>query len=149
MLTQGIAFLHAFMSAASSIMHPFFLAREVDQGYDQNDDKQHHSFRGSVAEFILNEALLVDFIDHGCVLDCCRAHHHDIDAAEYLEYGNLNAFVRSLEYVVRAKDNISNLSRKTGISRSNLYAIFNGEVTPQFDTVLKMLKELGYTLKVA
>ncbi len=67
----------------------------------------------------------------------------------YLDDGNLNAFVRSLEYVVRAKDNISNLSKKTGISRSNLYAIFKGEVTPQFDTVLKVLKELGYTLKVA
>ena len=72
-----------------------------------------------------------------------------LNLAEYLEDGNLNAFVRSLEYVVRAKDNISNLSRKTGISRSNLYAIFRGEVTPQIDTVLKMLKELGYTLKVA
>lgn len=71
-----------------------------------------------------------------------------LNLAEYLEDGNLNAFVRSLEYVVRAKDNISNLSRKTGISRSNLYAIFRGEVTPQFDTVLKMLKKLGYTLKV-
>lgn len=67
----------------------------------------------------------------------------------YLDDGNLNAFVRSLEYVVRAKDNISNLSRKTGISRSNLYAIFKGDVTPQFDTILKVLKELGYTLKVA
>ena len=67
----------------------------------------------------------------------------------YLDDGNLNAFVSSLEYVVRAKDNISNLSKKTGISRSNLYAIFKGEVTPQFDTVLKVLKELGYTLKVA
>ncbi len=67
----------------------------------------------------------------------------------YLEDGNINAFVRALEYVVRAKDNISNLSKKTGISRSNLYAIFKGEVTPQFDTILKVLKELGYTLKVA
>ena len=67
----------------------------------------------------------------------------------YLDDGNLNAFVRSLEYVVRAKDNISNLSKKTGISRSNLYAIFKGEVTQQFDTVLKVLKQLGYTLKVA
>lgn len=67
----------------------------------------------------------------------------------YLDDGDLNAFVRALEHVVRAKDNISNLSKKTGISRSNLYAIFKGEVTPQFDTVLKVLKELGYTLKVA
>ena len=68
---------------------------------------------------------------------------------EYLQDGDLNAFVRALEYVVRVKDNISNISIKTGISRSNLYAIFNGDVTPQFDTVLKLLKELGYTLKVA
>ena len=68
---------------------------------------------------------------------------------EYLQDGDLNAFVRALEYVVRVKDNISNISRKTGISRSNLYALFNGDVTPQFDTVLKLLKELGYTLKVA
>ena len=68
---------------------------------------------------------------------------------EYLQDGDLSAFVRSLEYVVKAKDTISNISRKTGISRSNLYAIFKGEVTPQFDTVLKLLKELGYTLKVA
>lgn len=68
---------------------------------------------------------------------------------EYLQDGDLNAFVRALEYVVRVKDNILNISRKTGISRSNLYAIFNGDVTPQFDTVLKLLKELGYTLKVA
>lgn len=30
----------------------------------------------------------------------------------YLEDGNLYAFVRSLEYAVRAKDNISNLSKK-------------------------------------
>lgn len=35
-----------------------------------------------------------------------------LNLAEYLEDGNLNAFVRSLEYVVKAKDNISNLSRK-------------------------------------
>ena len=53
------------------------------------------------------------------------------------------------EYLKDGKDNISNISRKTGISRSNLYAIFKGEVTPQFDTVLKVLKELGYTLKIA
>ncbi len=72
-----------------------------------------------------------------------------LNLEEYLQDGDLNAFVRALEYVVRAKDSISNLSKKTGISRSNLYAIFKGEVTPQFNTILKVLKELGYTLKVA
>ncbi len=68
---------------------------------------------------------------------------------EFLEDGDSNAFVRSLEYAVRAKDTISGMSKKTGISRSNLYAIFKGEVTPQLNTVAKILKELGYTLKVA
>lgn len=72
-----------------------------------------------------------------------------LNLEEYLKDGDLNAFVKALEYVVRAKDSISNLSKKTGISRSNLYAIFKGEVTPQFNTILKVLKELGYTLKVA
>lgn len=72
-----------------------------------------------------------------------------LNLEEYLNDGDLNAFVKALEHVVRAKDSISNLSKKTGISRSNLYAIFKGEVTPQFNTILKVLKELGYTLKVA
>ena len=39
--------------------------------------------------------------------------------------------------------------QKTGISRSNLYAIFNGEQQPQLTTALKIIKELGYTVQVA
>lgn len=68
---------------------------------------------------------------------------------EYLQDGDINAFVRSLEYVVRAKGSISGLSKKTGISRSNLYSIFSGEITPQLNTLAKIIKELGYTLKIA
>lgn len=67
----------------------------------------------------------------------------------YIEDGDIKAFVRGLEYAVKAKDSISGISKKTGISRSNLYAIFKGEVTPQLNTIAKILKELGYTLKVA
>ena len=47
------------------------------------------------------------------------------------------------------KDTISGISKKTGISRSNLYAIFNGEQQPQLTTALKIIKELGYTVQVA
>lgn len=67
----------------------------------------------------------------------------------YIEDGDTTSFVRCLEYAVRAKDSISGISKKTGISRSNLYAIFKGEVTPQLNTIAKILKELGYTLKIA
>lgn len=44
---------------------------------------------------------------------------------------------------------ILGISKETGISRSNLYAIFNEEQQPQLSTALKIIKELGYTVKVA
>ena len=73
----------------------------------------------------------------------------NIGFEEFLQDNDLNAFVKALEYAVRAKDSILGISKKTGISRSNLYAIFNGEQQPQLSTALKIIKELGYTLKVA
>ncbi len=72
-----------------------------------------------------------------------------INLEEFIEDGDINAFVRGLEYAVKAKTSVSEISRKTGISRSNLYAIFNGEVQPQLNTLAKILKELGYSLKIA
>ncbi len=72
-----------------------------------------------------------------------------VSLEEYIEDGDINAFIRALEYAVKAKGTISGISKKTGISRSNLYTIFKGEVTPQLNTIAKILKELGYTLKVA
>ena len=68
---------------------------------------------------------------------------------EFLKDNDLNAFIKALEYAVKAKDTIMGMSKKTGISRSNLYAIFNGEQQPQLATALKIIKELGYTVKVA
>ena len=72
----------------------------------------------------------------------------NIGFEEFLQDIDLNAFVKALEYAVRAKDSILGMSRKTGISRSILYAIFNGEQQPQLSTALKIIKELGYSLKV-
>jgi probable addiction module antidote protein len=73
----------------------------------------------------------------------------NIGFQEFLQDNDLNAFVKALEYAVRAKDSILGISKKTGISRSNLYAIFNGEQQPQLSTALKIIKELGYTVQVA
>ena len=73
----------------------------------------------------------------------------NIGFEEFLSDGDLNALVKALEYAVRAKDSILGMSKKTGISRSNLYAIFNGEQQPQLSTALKIIKELGYTVKIA
>lgn len=73
----------------------------------------------------------------------------NIGFEEFLKNNDLNAFIKALEYAVKAKDTIMGMSKKTGISRSNLYAIFKGEQKPQLSTALKIIKELGYTLKVA
>ncbi len=73
----------------------------------------------------------------------------NIGFQEFIQDNDLNAFVKALEYAVKAKDSISGISKKTGISRSNLYAIFNGSQQPQLSTALKIIKELGYTVQVA
>lgn len=73
----------------------------------------------------------------------------NIGFEEFLIDNDLNSFVKALEYAVRAKDSILGMSKKTGISRSNLYAIFNGEQQPQLSTALKIIKELGYSVKIA
>ena len=73
----------------------------------------------------------------------------NIGFEEFLADNDSNSFVKALEYAVRAKDSISGISKKTGISRSNLYAIFNGQQQPQLSTTLKILKELGFSIKVA
>ena len=73
----------------------------------------------------------------------------NIGFEEFLKDNDLNAFIKALEYAVKAKDTIMGMYKKTGISRSNLYAIFKGEQKPQLSTALKIIKELGYTLKVA
>lgn len=94
---------------------------------------------GSFNEYILNDLKTDDDIKEWI----------NIGFDEFLTNNDLNAFVKALEYAVRAKDTISGLSKKTGISRSNLYAIFKGEQQPQLSTALKIIKELGYTVKVA
>ena len=43
----------------------------------------------------------------------------NIGFQEFLQDNDLNAFVKALEYAVRAKDSILGISKKTGISRSN------------------------------
>jgi probable addiction module antidote protein len=73
----------------------------------------------------------------------------NVSLDEYLQDNDFASFFKALEYAVKAQDTISGISKKTGISRSNLYAIFKGEIKPQLGTVLRIIKELGYTIKIA
>lgn len=67
----------------------------------------------------------------------------------YIEEGDFNAFYRSLEYVVKAQGSLSEFANKTGLSRTNLYNIFQSKKEPKIQTVAKILKELGFSLQVA
>ena len=67
----------------------------------------------------------------------------------YLEDNDFNGFYRSLEYVIKAQDNLSNFSKKAQLSRQSLYNIFNLQKEPKMQTIAKILKERGFTLKIA
>ncbi len=69
--------------------------------------------------------------------------------AEYINDGDFNKFFRSLELVIKSRDSISGFCEKAGIDRAMLYQIFNGERVPRMDTLAKILKTLGYNLKIA
>ncbi len=94
---------------------------------------------GSFNEFVINDLKTDEDIKEWI----------NIGLQEFLQDNDLNAFVKALEYAVRAKDTILGMSKKTGIARSNLYAIFNAEQQPQLSTALKIIKELGFTVHVA
>ncbi len=90
-----------------------------------------------------------DIIDEELLDAVFQKTYLDESLKEYLEDGNFDLFFKSLERVIKARGSVSDFARKTELDRSNLYAMFNGEQIPRFDTVMKILKELGFTLKVA
>jgi len=67
----------------------------------------------------------------------------------YIENNNFEEFLYSLELVLKSRQSISSFSREANLNRSNLYDIFRGRKKPQMHTVLKILAQLGYEIKVA
>ncbi|MDD3436219.1 MAG: helix-turn-helix domain-containing protein [Candidatus Gastranaerophilales bacterium] len=67
----------------------------------------------------------------------------------FLEDGDFNGFFRSLEYVIKAQDSVSNFAKRTKMSRAALYDIFKSRKEPKIQTVAKILNELGYKIQVA
>ncbi len=68
---------------------------------------------------------------------------------QYINDGDFNAFFRSLELVIKSRDSISGFCEKAGIDRTMLYEIFRGKRVPRLDTLAKILKTLGYNLRIA
>jgi probable addiction module antidote protein len=67
----------------------------------------------------------------------------------YVEDGNIDEFLSGLELVIKARQSLKSFSEEAKLNRSNLYAIFRGKRKPQMHTILKILSQLGYKLKVA
>jgi probable addiction module antidote protein len=66
---------------------------------------------------------------------------------EILAKDDFPAILRAFSTVLRAQ-NVSALSRATGLRRDRLYKTFNGEIEPDFHRVLKLLDGLDLRLVV-
>lgn len=68
---------------------------------------------------------------------------------QYIEDGNFNVFYRALELAIKSRDTMQGFASKVDLSRMGLYNIVQGKKEPKISTLVKILKELGLTLKVA
>ena len=62
-----------------------------------------------------------------------------------LEEGDAALIAHALGVIAKAKG-MTQLSRDTGLSRENLYKALSGEGNPEFATVMKVVKALGFRL---
>jgi probable addiction module antidote protein len=75
------------------------------------------------------------------------------EMAAYLEVsieeanGDALFVAKALGDIARAKKGMSQVARDAGLSRESLYKALSGERMPSFDTVLKVIRALGLTLR--
>jgi probable addiction module antidote protein len=73
------------------------------------------------------------------------------DIAEYLHFilesGDIVLLGAALGDIARARG-MSQLARDTGLSRESLYKSLSGERAPSSDTLLKVIKALGFQLTI-
>ncbi len=65
---------------------------------------------------------------------------------EYMEDGNLEIFLHCLKPLIQAQGSISDFAKKVGLNRTYLYKIFNNTIKPEFNTVMKIIKALGFEI---
>ena len=73
------------------------------------------------------------------------------DIAEYLnealEEGDYDYFLHALGVVAKARG-INDMAKKIGVTRESLYKSFNGKTRPNFETVLRAVKNLGLRIRI-
>lgn len=68
---------------------------------------------------------------------------------EYENDGDIQALMLGLRCIAEAQGGITKLAEKTNLNRQNLYKIFACKITPRFDTLMLIIRGLGYRLKIA
>lgn len=63
---------------------------------------------------------------------------------EYLNDNNADAFLSSLKPLIELNGSITEFAKKTGINRTYFYKLFKKEVTPEFPTIVLIIKNLGF-----
>ena len=64
-----------------------------------------------------------------------------------LEAGDLNAIMGLMGQIARAH-RMKRVARETGLGEKSLYKSMRAGASPEFNTVLKVLRSLGFTLQV-
>jgi probable addiction module antidote protein len=65
----------------------------------------------------------------------------------YIEGGNLEVFLQALKPLININfGNISAFAQKSGINRTYFYKLFKNQVKPEFSTVVKIIKALGFDI---
>jgi len=67
--------------------------------------------------------------------------------SQVLEEGDATELAQALGDIARARG-MSQLARETGLSRESLYKGLSGQRTPTADTLLKVVRALGYRLSI-
>ena len=72
----------------------------------------------------------------------------EVAIEEYENDGNSAAFLLALRDVVNAQGGIGKLAEGTGLNRQHLYRALSESGNPQFGTIAKVVRGLGFRLMV-
>lgn len=64
----------------------------------------------------------------------------------YAEDGREDVFLNCLKPLIKAQGSIADFAKKTGISRTYFYKLFNNKITPELPTLIKIINNLGYKI---
>lgn len=64
----------------------------------------------------------------------------------YVEDGREDVFLNCLKPLIKAQGSIADFARKTGISRTYFYKLFNNKITPELPTLIRIINNLGYKM---